>query len=59
MRERDGRRLQMRRVLGLVIGYRRTVGDRAAPSDGARVGEGRLDERRLTRVVRSDESDIP
>ncbi len=56
--ETDGRRLQVRRIFGLVVGYGRTVGDRAAPRDRSGVREDRLDERRLAGVVRSDESDI-
>ena len=59
VREADGRRLQVGRVFGLVIGDGRAVGDRAAPSDRSGVSEDRLDERRLAGVVRSDESDIP
>ena len=58
VRESHGRRLQMRGVLGFVIGNGCAVGDRTAPSDGSGMGKNRLDERRLARVVRSDESDI-
>ena len=58
VRESDGRRLQMRCVFGLVIGNGRAVGDRTASSDRSGVGKDRLDERRLARVMRSDESDI-
>ena len=57
--EAHGRRLQVGSVLGLVIGYRGPVGDRAAPSDRSGVGEDRFDESRLPGVMWSDESDIP
>ncbi len=59
VREADGRGLEMSRVFGLVIRHGRSVGDRSAPPDRAGVGEDRLDQRGLSRVVGSDECDIP
>ena len=53
------RRLEMRRVFGLVIGHGRSVGDRAAPADRSGVSENRFYEGRLARVMRTDESNIP
>jgi hypothetical protein len=50
--------LEVLHVFRLVIGDGRSVGDRSASSDGGAMGQDRFDQRRLARVMGSNECDI-